>query len=156
MKSEVSNELKRFNYLFRETGAVYYALSSKFGIPQSVMEILYVVLEEGGACSIREICNYSGMTKQTVNSALRRLEAENIVYLKKSDGKNKNVVFTESGRQLAVQTAGHVIKMENDIFESWPKAEVEKYLEMAERYLKDLRQLVENMDDAAAKERQKL
>lgn len=156
MKAEVSNELKRFNYLFRETGAVYYALSSKFGIPQSVMEILYVVLEEGGACSIREICNYSGMTKQTVNSALRRLESENIVYLKKSDGKNKDVVFTESGRRLAVQTAGHVIKMENDIFESWPKADVEKYLELAERYLKNLRQRVENVEDETVKEKHTL
>ena len=41
---------------------------------------------------------------------------------------------------LAAETAGKVIQMENDIFASWPRADVEQYLELTERFLLDLRE----------------
>jgi hypothetical protein len=39
-----------------------------------------------------------------------------------------------------VRTAGKIIEIENDIFASWPREDVEKYLELAEAFLSALRE----------------
>lgn len=140
MTPDFSNELKRYNYLHSETDAAYHEASTKLGLPDSSMIVLYTICDCGGSCLLREICRSCGISKQTVNSALRRLEADEIIYLKNAGGKNKTVCLTEKGKKLAEQTAGKIIEMENAIFSSWTKEEVNQYLELTERYLHDFRE----------------
>ena len=40
---------------------------------------------------------------------------------------------------MAKQTACQVLAMENEIFASWPPEDVERYIELTEAYLRDLR-----------------
>lgn len=84
--------------------------------------------------------NQFGISKQTINSALRKLEEEDVVFLEAVDAKNKRVCLTPKGRELADRTAKRIIEMENDIFSSWTKEDVEKYLELLERYLHDFKE----------------
>ena len=139
MKIHSSKELKRYNYLSSEIDAAYHEISSKLGQPDSSMIVLYTICDSGDSCLLRDIVHNSGISKQTVNSALRKLETEGIIYLESAGSKNKMVCLTEYGRKLAYRTAGKIIKMENDIFSSWPEADVEKYLELTERYLRDFK-----------------
>lgn len=104
------------------------------------MIVLYTILDMGDPCPLREICRSAGISKQTVNSALRRLEADGMIYLENTDGKNKNVCLTEEGQKFSEQTVRKIIKMENDIFASWPKEDVEQYLALTERYLQNFRE----------------
>ena len=140
MKAYTSKEMKRFNYLYSEINAAYHELSLKLGMSDSSMMVLYAICDNGDSCPLLEICRSSGVSKQTVNSALRKLEAEDIVYLEAAGNKNKIVCLTEKGRELAKRTALLVIEMENQIFASWPKGDVEKYLELTERFLADFRE----------------
>ena len=73
------------------------------------------------------------------------LEAEGIICLETSGTKNKMVCLTEAGRSLAERTAGRVIEAENQIFASWTKEDVEKYLELTEAYANALKEKVKNM-----------
>ena len=145
MKNNISKELKRFNYLFGETGAVYHEMNLKLGMPDSAVSILYAILENGGSCLLQHICHYTGLSKQTINSALRKLEAENIVYSEMAGPKNKMVHLTETGRIMAEKTAGRIMEAENEIFASWPPEDVEKYLQLTERYMTALKEKAENM-----------
>lgn len=145
MNHEVSKELKRFNYLLGETNAVYHEMYLKLGLSDSAGFILYAILENGGSCLLQRICYYTGLSKQTVNSALRKLESENIVYLELAGAKNKIVYLTETGRILAKNTAGQIIEAENEIFASWSREDVEKYLQLTECYLSALREKAKNM-----------
>lgn len=139
MKAEFSKELKRYNYLAGEIDAIYHEISQKLGIADSVAILLYTICDLGEPCPLTKICHSSGISKQTINSALRKLERESIVYLEPDGRKNKIVCLTEKGRALAEQTAGKIIEIENNIFSSWQQKDVEIYLELTERYLHDLR-----------------
>lgn len=139
-----SIDMKRYNYLFGEMEAVYHELSLKVGLSDSAMRILYTICDKGESCLLRDICRYCGLSKQTINSALRKMEAEGILYLEPAGAKNKNVCLTEEGKRLTARTAGRVYEMENDILESWPKEDVQKYLELTERFLYALQDRAKN------------
>lgn len=145
MNHKISKELKRFNYLFGETGAAYHEMHLKLGMSDSAISILYVVLEHGGSCLLQHICHYTGLSKQTINSALRKLEREDIVYLEMAGSKNKMVHLTETGRTLAEETAGRVLQAEDEIFASWSLEDVEKYLQLTESYMLALKEKAKNM-----------
>lgn len=140
MKKNISRELRRYNYLFGETGAAYHEMYLKLGMSDSAISILYAVLENGDKCPLQEVCHYTGLSKQTINSALRKLEAEGIVYLEMAGPKKKNVCLTEAGKILAEKTAGRVLAAEDEIFASWPQEDVDKYLELTESFLLALKE----------------
>ncbi len=140
MMDNVSKELKRYNYLFGETGAAYHEMHLKLGMSDSAGMILYAILESGDRRLLREICHFTGLNKQTINSAIRKLEAEGIVYLEMAGAKNKVVCLTEKGKKLAERTAGRVLQAENEIFASWVQEDVEKYLELTEKFLQALKE----------------
>lgn len=146
MKAYSSNAMKRFNHLLGEIEAVYHDIALKFGQSDSAMSILYTVCDYGDSCPLQEICRRSGISKQTINSALRKLESEGIVYLEAAGAREKNVCLTQKGRNLAETTAIRVIEAENGILASWPKEDVEKYLELTERFLAGIKEKAEEMD----------
>ena len=73
------------------------------------------------------------MSKQTVNSALRRMEREGLIYLEAA-GRGKDVCLTEAGERLACRTALRVIQAENQVFAAWSQADVEQYLALTRRF----------------------
>ena len=145
MNNCLSNEMKRYNHLVGEINAVYHEISLNLGLSDSAMVILYSICDNGDSCLLQEISRRSGVSKQTINSAIRKLEEEGIVYLKSAGAKNKNVCLTDEGKQLAKHTAIRLIEIENDIFASWEKKDVEKYLELTERFLTSLKEKNESL-----------
>lgn len=145
MKTCISNDMKRYNHLVGEMNAVYHDISLHLGLADSAMIILYTICDNGESCPLQEISRRSGVSKQTINSAIRKLEEEGIVYLESAGAKNKNVCLTDEGKQLAKHTAVRLIEMENDIFASWKKDDVEKYLELTERFLTSLKEKNRNL-----------
>ncbi len=139
MKPHFSKELRRYNYLTREIDAAYHEISLSLGMPDSSMIVMYTICDTGDCCLLQDICRKSGISKQTINSALRKLEAEGAIYLETAGIRHKKVCLTEYGKQLAKRTAAQIIQIENDIFAYWEKEDVEKYLELTERYLHDFK-----------------
>ncbi|MCI8466080.1 MAG: winged helix-turn-helix transcriptional regulator [Lachnospiraceae bacterium] len=141
-----SKEIKRFNHLISETDAAYHEMSLKFGLSDSAMQILYTLCgSEDDGCLLRDICRLTGLSKQTVHSAIRNLERDGILRLEMVGAKNKNVLLTEKGRRLAERTAMKIIEAENRIFASWPEKDVEIYLGLIRRYLEDFRKEIRNL-----------
>lgn len=140
MKQTSSTALKRYNHLIGEIEAVYHQMSLQYGLSDSAMRILYTICDSGSAYPLQDICRDSGLQKQTVNSALRKLEADGMVYLEQTDAKHKTVCLTSAGQQLANATARKIIQLENDIFAAWPQSDVQAYLMLTERFLHDLQQ----------------
>lgn len=140
MKTNISNDMKRYNHLLKELDTVYHEMSLKLGLSDSAMIILYTICENGDSCLLQEICQQSGISKQTINSAIRKLEAQGIVRLEAADAKKKKVYLTQRGIELAESTAFKIIEAENDVFASWQKDDVEKYLALTEKFLSDLKE----------------
>lgn len=140
MNSFTSKDLKHFNHLITEMDAAYHEISLKLGLSDSAMSILYTICNYGESCLLQDICRQSGLSKQTINSSLRKLETGNILYLEMAGAKSKRVTLTDAGKALAQRTALQVINTENEIFASWSREDVEKYLELTEDYLTALKE----------------
>lgn len=145
MLKKTSREMKRFNYLVGEIDATYHEASLKLGLSDSALMILYAICDAGEGCLLQEICFYTGISKQTINSALRKLEEEDILYLKPFNAKSKQVFLTDKGRKLSEKTAYRIMQAEDEIFASWEKEDVDKYLELTEKYQRCLREKIEKL-----------
>lgn len=135
MEEFMTVAMKHFNYLTREIDAAYHEAALKLGLSDSAMLILYTICNSGDSCLLNDICILSGTSKQTINSALRKLEAEGILYLETFNGRKKKVCLTDKGKATVKNTVVRLIKIENDILDSWSKEEQEQYLELTQRYL---------------------
>ena len=135
MPKHISKEMRRFNYLLGEIDATYHEMFLKLGLSDSAMKVMYAICDAGEECLLQEICFYTGLSKQTVNSAIRKLEEEGILYLELVNAKSKKVFLTEKGKELAEKTAYRILQAENEIFAAWEKKDVEAYLELTEKYL---------------------
>lgn len=131
---------QRFNHLLGEMEAAYHDISLQLGLSDSVSKILYTICDKGDHCPLSLICRQNGLSKQTVNSAIRKLEDQGMVELMAVDGKAKDVYLTEQGKILADKTARRIIEMENDILASWPVEDVQNYLALTERFLTALQE----------------
>lgn len=107
-----------YNGLQKESNQLYRLLSKHYGISDSECWILYVLREEGRPLTQTELCNTLYLSKQTVNSALKSLEADGYIRLECASGnrRSKNIHLTEAGLALAVRTVDNVFKMEERAF----------------------------------------
>ncbi|MBO5094375.1 MAG: winged helix DNA-binding protein [Lachnospiraceae bacterium] len=133
-------KMRRFNYLSGEIDAVYHETALQFGLSDSAMLVLYAACSNGGSCPIDDICRLSGVRKQTINSALRKLEKEGVVYLEAIDKKRKRVCLTEKGMEMTGRTVARLITIENEIMDAWTQEEYETYLSLTDRYLTALKE----------------
>lgn len=95
MRREIT---KRYNYLSSEINSLYHQAAKKMGISDSVQNILYVLCDQGNQALQSEICSISGISRQTINSALSKLEQEGLVRVEPDKGRNTMVFLTEEGR----------------------------------------------------------
>ncbi len=145
MNNTISDRLHHINYLTSETDALYHQAAFRLGISDSAMRILYTVHEQGQECLLSDIYKMSGISKQTVNSALRKLEGEGIVYLERHSGRAKKVVLTDKGKHYVSTTAARLFEAESAAFASWTEEEIDTHIRLMEKYARSFREQVEKL-----------
>ncbi|WP_322180542.1 MarR family winged helix-turn-helix transcriptional regulator [Neglectibacter caecimuris] len=133
-------EMTEIYYLNSEIDYVYHEIAVKLGLSDSELAVLSILYDFEGQCLLSDILRLSGISKQTVNSALRRLEKQGMIVLKAFAGKRKRVCLTPAGKVLADSTARRVLQLEEEIWAAWTKEERELYLELTRRYLSALKE----------------
>lgn len=141
----INNEMKRLNYLTSELNSAYHEAAVKLGLSDSAMQILYTVCSFGSSCLISDVCRLTGISKQTINSALRKLEQSDIIRLEASIGRNKRMILTEKGQALSERTVMKIIGIENSIFDSWTEEKKDIYLSLTQEYLDMFRKQTEQL-----------
>ena len=137
---KLNNEMLRFNNLISEISALYHEASVRLGVSDSAMQILYTVCSSEGDCIISDVCRMTGISKQTVNSSLRNLEKDGILYLEQCGGRKRIIRLTEKGQQFADKTARKLIEVENKIYAKWSTDDKEQYIALTKKYLEMFRE----------------
>ena len=145
MKAELYDKVRQINYLTSEMEALYHQSSLKLGITDSISVVLYTIYEAGEECLLSSVYKRTGTSKQTVNSAIRGLEADKIIYLEPYNGRSKKIVLTEKGKSYVAQTVAKLYKAEVMAFEEWSEKEINTYLEMMEKYKNCLQKQIEKI-----------
>lgn len=137
--------LYQLNCLASDLDALYHQAAVKLGVSDSAMFVLYLVYENNGSYLLSKIRQESGMSKQTLNSAIRKLEQENIIYLEQVDGRSKNVCLTEEGQEYAAKTAGRLFEAECLAFDVWNEDEIKQHLKLMKKYNDSFRAQIETL-----------
>lgn len=145
MKNNHINEIHRINYLSSELESLYHLSSLKLGITDSVSVVLYSIYDAGSDCLLSDIYKTSGISKQTINSAIRSLEADDILYLVQYTGRSKQVVLTEKGKDYVQQTVAKLYQAEQNAFDSWAEEEISTYIALMEKYNDCFRHQIEKL-----------
>lgn len=145
MDIHISKEMRRVNHLLGEINGIYHEMTVRLGLSDSVMAVLYVLCSEGDPCPLQEIVRQSGNSKQTINSAIRKLEGEGAVQLETARGRSKNVRLTPKGLELAQRTVIPMMKLEDEIYASWAEEELRGYLELTERFAAALKEKMKKL-----------
>lgn len=143
----IANEkVNRINALSNDLDAIYHQASRKLGISDSTLIVLYEIYINNGCCPLNTIIKNNGLSKQTVNSAVRKLEAEGILRLEPYKGKAKLLRLTEKGSEYAEATAGRVFAAECSVFAGWTEKDIDTYLALLEKFNVSLRKEIEQMN----------
>ena len=113
MDAKRSEYIHKINYLTFETDSVYHQASLRLGVSDCVSMILYTLYDLGEECLLSDLYKKSGTSKQTVNSALKKLVAEGYLALSSgADQRSKLVQLTPKGEQLACERVDRIPKAE--------------------------------------------
>ena len=134
MNKKIYDKVHLINHIISEMESLYHQVSLKMGISDSVSIVLYTIHVTEGICLLSNIYKKSGISKQTVNSAIRRLEDEGILYLEEHTGRSKKIILTEIGNKYINKTVAKLYEAEVQAFESWTKEEINTYVNLMEKY----------------------
>lgn len=145
MFDTLHDRISRINCLTEDIDSLYHQAALKLGVSDSILFILYMIFICGERCFLYDIYKSSGISKQTINSAIRKLEIEEIVYLEKHNGKSKIVCLTEKGKSYATRTAAKLYEAECSAFRDWSEEEIDFYLHLIEKHNSSLRNQIEKL-----------
>ncbi len=74
-KPHMSDVQIEYNHLYKEFDDIYHDAALNASLSDSAFDILYGIFELGDGCLQRDICRTSCIPKQTINSAIRKMEA---------------------------------------------------------------------------------
>ena len=131
-------KLKEFNSISGTIDSIYHEAALKMGMSDSERDILYVLCDHGSGCNQSALYKETGMTRSTVNSAIRKLEKAGILYLTPGKGRNTCVVLTEKGEKYITETVGKLIEIENKIYTSWTQEERNLFIQLNQRFADEL------------------
>ncbi len=135
----------QYTYLAGEINALYHEAAVKMGISDSVQNVLYVLCEKGGRCMQSEVSKLTGISRQTINSAIRNLEKDGIVYLEQGKGRNTILCLTENGKEFAAEKILPLYEAENKIWNEWTAEEQQQYLTLTEKYRDGLKKYLKDI-----------
>lgn len=137
---EIINLIKEFDQLQKKLDSIYNKIAKCSGLSDTAFWIIYTIKNEKETYKQKDLCNMWFFSKQTINSSLKKLEEQNIIQLicVPENKKDKKVVLTEYGKQLAKELIEPVIEIEKKSFENIKKRReflnlFKEYVEMMDK-----------------------
>lgn len=139
MNTRPGRELKEFNYLYKEMDGIYHKLALHAGLSDSAFYILYCIIEFGDGCLQKDISEHYYISKQTVNSSIKNLEAKGYLTLIRGKGRDMHLRLTPDGQRFAREYITPVFIAENRIFSEMSADETRQLLALTKKYTELLR-----------------
>lgn len=125
---------QRLNKTYNELNGLYHDISVKLGLSDSESMVMYMLYDMEEPLTQSDIVKATGLSKQTLNSAIRKLEKEEIIILEKMNEKSKIIVMTDKGQKLVEQKMKPLVEMEERVLASWTEEDRLTYLELIEKF----------------------
>ncbi len=141
----INRKLSEYNSIIKENEGIYHKVAKKNGLSNGAFWILYMMCEEEGNLTQSAVCDAFYQPKQTVNSAIKKLEKEGFVELETVAGRHgKHINFTQKGWKFAEDTIFKVIASEQKALDGLSLKEQEEFFRLFRKFTKLLK---ENMEE---------
>lgn len=143
---DLKETLRQFNRITKDIDDVYRQMAKKYGIGECSFWIIYTLRLADKPLTQSSICSQMYQPKQTVNSAVKKLESDGLIKSVFLDDKRKKfIILTEKGKAAANSTADMVIDAETQSFSRFPEEKRRLLLEMLEDYSISIRNITERL-----------
>ena len=151
-------QAREFVHISGEIDSLYHEAALKFGVSDSVLNTLYVLCEKGNQCLQSDVFRLTGMSRQTINTAIRKLEKAEMVYLEQGTGRNTIVYLTEKGKLFCNKNISSLLEIEDKIWSEWTDEERKQYLTLTQKcrdaLKKYMREILDKSDSAISSKEQ--
>ena len=127
-----SRFIREFNEADKEMNIIYHRLARHYRLSDSVFWVLYLLGEARGPMTQTKLCSALFLSKQTVNSALKKLESRGYLRMESMSG--------DRLLRLAVEPT---LSMEERAFLRLTPEERRTFLDLSHRYLNAIREEAE-------------
>lgn len=134
------DEIIRFNIILKRYDQIYRNAAKNFGLPYLSFLALYIICQKG-ECTQKDIAEQIMLSKQSINSAVKSLEENDIVtfFQTNENKKEKLIRLTGKGKALTKKTLMKIVEAENKAFGTLSQNERENFLELFERVLEAMK-----------------
>lgn len=146
MRQGKYTEFQRINFMLLSISMLYHDAVVRFGLTDNIALILRFLYETGDHCPLSSIYKMTGVRKQTLNSSIRKLEADDILYLEKDTGRSKRIVLTEKGKQLIENTVAQIHHAEIHALDDWTQEEIQSYMRSLTKVADSLKRELDRLD----------
>ena len=134
LKATIENDIKELNSLYKEWFEIYHKISAKFGLSDSEFLIIYALVELK-LNRQKDIADYYYISKQTINSAVKKLVRTGIIELKQSKGRDMQIIFTQSGKSFAQEKIIPIVNIEKKAMIEMGQKESQELLRLTRKHL---------------------
>lgn len=135
MNLKPGHELKEFNSLYKELDELYHRIALQIGLSDSAFFIMYSIAEFGDGCLQKDIADQYFISRKTINSSIKNLEAQGYITLKKGNRRDMHIYLTQAGQEFVDEKIAAVFEIENSVFDEFPKEEREQFIQLTRKYV---------------------
>lgn len=141
-KHPVLQEFDRLNNMIDE---LYHEVASRQGLSDSAYSILLAMLVLGDGCTQTDVYKYTLLNKQTVNSSVRKLSKEGVIFFRHGIGREQKLYLTEKGRKIVDEKIIPIEQAENEVFEEMTPEDHQAILRLMSEYLESFKRKIEGI-----------
>ena len=124
----LSTRLFALNEAWKENANIYRQMAKQMNLTDMAMWALYTLRVEPGEMTQSRMCEFLHEPKQTINSALKKMEADRLITLQ--SGSNRR---TAAGEALARETADRVAETEQQALAQFSEEEADQLFSLLRR-----------------------
>ncbi len=135
------SEFEQFNLLYKELDKSYEEYFACCGLSACAMWVIYSLRVDGDFMTQTDISKRYFLNKQSVSSAIQKLEKDGYVSIQTApnNAKNKLLQLTEKGCRFAEETIDKLLTAEQSAFDGLTQEEQRELIRLYQKYMKALK-----------------
>lgn len=135
MVADTKKQLTTLNQCDNELGKIYHNYAASYELSDTAFWLLYSIWDMGEGCTQRDICEKWFFKRQSINSAIKNLEAKGYLVLEDAhdNRKLKRIMLTETGRTFTKKVMEPIIDAEIASFQVFSEKERCMLIELTQK-----------------------
>jgi len=140
MDAAIRSLQREYDILYKELDDLYRDIALRAGLSNAAFSVLYALWDLGDGSLQKDLCGRCYLSKQTVHSAVRKLEEQGFLRMEPGRGRDVHLHLTEAGRELIRRAVLPVTEAEDRAMAAMAPADRETFLRLTRQYVACLRE----------------